>query len=360
MLVADASTAGRVARSHGPAVVARTTDRTFEAPPPLIRAMDRLDAAILREMYRGRVLLWGGGDPRLATPDLARRLGVDRSTVWSRLKAWREAGFLVRQEVVPNPSLFGAGLAGGDVRVDDPRRKGEVLEALALVDGVLAGVDQVGPYVLLLYAQESEAALGRCTRLVGKLPGVDAVSLCIPFEPPASALAPTAADWRILASLRTHAEASLADVARTAGVSRRTLDRRYRELLASRAIWTFPVLDFTRYRGAVLARFVVLLENAATTPGFLNRCRRELPSLVWWDAMLEASPRQALAHPWVDLYCHLEAVADVEALTLSLLAAPGVRAVETYFPKAWFVVPSWFDERIAKMTGAAPARRGRR
>ncbi|HLB69283.1 MAG TPA: AsnC family transcriptional regulator [Thermoplasmata archaeon] len=50
--------------------------------------MDELDLAILREVSRHRVLWWGSLDPRLSAGDIADRLGLDRTTVWSRLRSW--------------------------------------------------------------------------------------------------------------------------------------------------------------------------------------------------------------------------------------------------------------------------------
>lgn len=316
--------------------------------------MDGLDAAILREMWRDQTLIWGGLDPRLGTTEIADRLDVDRTTVWSRLKAWRETGFLVRQEVVPNPALFGAGVAVGDVRVDDPQARGQALEAIQLVDGILSGLDQVGPYTLLLYAVESEAALERCRRLVGQLPGVDEVSMCLPFEPPRNRIEPTATDWRILAALRRLPDAPLHEVAEEAGVSRRTLTRRYGELLEASAIWSFPVLDFTCYRDAVLARFMVMLPDPEAVPGFANTCQRELKEMVWWDAMEDMSSQVKLEQASVDVYCHLGSAAEVEEVQTWLLGLDSVEAVEVFFPKAWFVVPSWFDERIMPKLEAIP------
>lgn len=315
--------------------------------------MDELDAAILGEMWRDQVLIWGGLDPRLSTSDLADRLDVDRTTVWARLKAWREEGFLVRQEVVPNPSIFGAGVAGGDLRVDDPRHKDQALDALRLVDGILCGVDQVGPYTLLLYAVESQAALERCRTLVGKLPHVDEASMCIPFEPPASQLAPSETDWRILEALRRLGDRPMTEVAEAAGVSRRTLTRRYGELLDADAVWSFPVLDFTCYRGAVMARFVVTLPDAEAIPALVNTCQRELEEMVSWDTMDHVSPDLDLPGAWVDVYCHLPSAAQTEEVQTWLLDLDGVREVEVFFPKAWFVVPSWFDERITKQLGSS-------
>lgn len=319
---------------------------------PAPRGMDRFDAALLREMLRDRVLLWGGGDPRIGSAALAERLGVDRTTVWARLRSWKDEGFLVRQEVVPNPSLFGAGLAAGDIRIDDPRAKRRALDAIALVDGVLAGIDQVGPYVILLYAHENEAALGRCTRLVAELAGVDDVSMCIPFAPPRSSLQPAAADWRILAALREMPDRPLRDVAARAGISNRTLTRRYARLLEGNAIWSFPVLDFQRYQDAVMARFVVGLSDRAVAPALRNACRRSLPGMVWWDAPAEQLLRLDDATAWVDVYCHLATAAEAESVQQWLLDTPGVEGVEIFFPKTWFVVPTWWDERIATRIAA--------
>ncbi len=308
--------------------------------------MDELDAAILREMHRERDLLWGGSDPRLGTSEIARRLGVDRTTVWSRLKAWDEDGFLVRQEVVPNPSLFGAGIAGGDIRIDDATSKPDALASLRLVDGVLAGLDLVGPYVIVFYALESQAALDRCTRLVGELPTVDAVSMCVPFEAPTSEIGLTDGDWRILEALRGTPDGPLKEVAEQAGISTRTLRRRYARLLEANAVWSFPVLDFARYQGAVMARFTAILAESGGTSALVNACQRELEHMVLWDALENLAPALDAEHPWVDVFCHLPSAAEVEEVRGWMLALAEVDDVEVSFPRSWFVVDTWFDERI--------------
>lgn len=308
--------------------------------------MDELDAAILREVCREQVLLWGGGDTRLTTSLVAERLKVDRTTVWSRLRAWREAGFLVRQEVIPNPSLFGAGVAAGDIQVGDPRRKGEAVERLQLVDGVLAGFDQVGPFVLLVYALESRAALDRCTRLVGTLPGVDEVSMCVPLRFPASTVEPTRADWGMLRALRASEGTSLDTVAKEVGVSRRTLTRRYQRLLDGNALWSFPVLDFTRYTDAVMARFVAILSGAGSSKRFLRLCRSGLPQMVWSVPFQPPAGVEEAPDEWAEVFCHLRSAGEVEDVRRWVLGQPAVTGVEVYYPRAWFVAGSWFDERI--------------
>lgn len=308
--------------------------------------MDDLDAAILRELRREQVLLWGGTDHRLSNREIADRLGVDRTTVWARLKAWREEGFLVRQEIMPNPALFGAGVAGGDIQVRDPRRKPEVVEDLKRVDGVLAGFDLVGPYIVMEYAMESQAALDRCTEVVGKLDGVDEVSSCVPLGPPDSGIELTPRDWRIVEALREDPGRSLAEVAKAVGVTRRTLNRRYNQLLEADAVWPFLVFDYSHYRDAVLARFVTVLGRPGQTPAFVNACRQGLDQMVWRVALEEIRPTSEAATPWVDVFCHLSSAAEVETVKAWLLDLPHVEDVEVFFPKSWFVVEDWFDQRL--------------
>lgn len=308
--------------------------------------MDDLDAAIFRELHRDRTFLWGGIDPRMGATELADRLDVDRSTIWSRLKGWEEDGFMLGQEVVPHPGLFGAGIAGGGIRVDDPRDKEEVFESLALVDGVISWLDQVGPWVLLALALESARSLDRCTRLIGELAGVAEVAPCIPFTPPESQLEPTARDWRIVAALRERPQRSLADVAEEVGISRRTLTRRYGELLEAQAVWSFPLFDFSRYRGATLARFSSVLPPDADTAALVNRCRSELDGALWLDSLDRAAPDHGKPYTWVDVFCHLPSAGETERVQTWLLDQPDVQEVDCYFPRAWHVVTDWFDERI--------------
>ncbi len=73
--------------------------------------------------------------------------------------------------------------------------------------------------------------------------------------------------------------------------------------------------------------------------------------MVWWDAMEYLSEQVEMEKAWVDVYCHLASAAEVERVQTWLLDQQGVQGVEVFFPKEWFVVSSWFDERIAKQLG---------
>ncbi len=319
--------------------------------------VDDLDMGILREMSRGPVVFWGGMDPRVSTAEIADRIGVNRTTVWSRLKSWEKAGFLIRQEVIPNPRLFGAGVAYGGVRVDDPRRKAEVLHALALMDGVIGGLDAVGPWIGIEYAHESMAALKRCGRLVGALPGVDEVSTCVAFNPPPHRFEPDQRDWRILAAMRRAPRERLALIAKEAGLSPRTLTRRYRELLEGHAFWSFPVFDFTRYHGASMARFNLTLAGADEARSFESACRKRFDQLVWLSVLESVDSESNSPVVLADTYFHLAAPGEADDLHQTLLGMADVKDAHLGFPKATFIVTEWFEERIEVQLRKVGARR---
>ena len=128
--------------------------------------MDALDHAILRELGRDQVLLWGGMDPRVSPTQLADRLGVDRGTIRTRILAWEKSGFLRRFVALPNPQLLGVGLAAGGVRVGDVKDKPRVLDDLALVDGMLSAMEHVGEWIGLAFVDDGKAALARRVKLL--------------------------------------------------------------------------------------------------------------------------------------------------------------------------------------------------
>ena len=69
--------------------------------------------------------------------------------------------------------------------------------------------------------------------------------------------------------------------------------------------------------------------------------------MVWWEALEDLAPTAAKVEPWVDVYCHLSTAAEAEDVQRWILDHDQVADVEVYFPRRWFVVPAWFDERIA-------------
>ena len=166
--------------------------------------MDDLDLSLLRETSRGRIMWWGSSDPRLSYREIAQRLRVDPTTVWNRFRTWRREGFLLGYSVVPNPTLFGIGLAAGSVRIDNPKAKEGFFRDLSSVEGAAFAVDQVGQWVVVMFVVESERGLKRSVAQTRRLAGVSEMEPCIPFRCPPTTKVPGSRDWQVLEALRMH------------------------------------------------------------------------------------------------------------------------------------------------------------
>ena len=308
--------------------------------------MDALDLRILRETSRGRVMWWGSSDPRLSIREVARRLRVDVATISNRLRKWQRVGFLVSYSAVPNPLLLNAKMAGGGVRVPDPRLKERVLADLGLIEGAAFAIDQVGPWIVVMFVYETEGSLDRCSRLARRIPGVAEMEPCVPFRCPATTLTPSALDWRILDALHRNPRASIAASARTVGISTKTFARRYDALIRDNAVWSVPVLDFTRYEGATLARFIVRAAPDMGVSDVLGRLETRFPSYILLEDQSKLPESLPVPMKLFSLFLHLSSAGEVEDAELEIRKVPGVEDVEVYFPRRLHVYDHWFAERL--------------
>jgi len=313
--------------------------------------MDPLDVGILRELSRDQILWFGRIDPRISAAEVARRLGVDRATVGSRLRTWERQGFLLAHEVVPSPLVFGAQIAGGNLSVSEIRQKPRILEDLALVPGVISAVDHVGEWIALLYAFDRPESLDRSRRLLGRLPGVGAVTPCVPFRAPEPTMTLTRVDLRILNGLRLGSRRSFQEISRAAGVSTKSLARRMERLVRGRCIWYLPILDFTRYKKSVFARFVVVLKPNSNATQVAEQVSLKLPHLTYLtDTTAFVEPSRSMP-PLLDVGAHVDSVGEVEDIQRELSGLDGVDDVEVLFPRRFHLYRGWFDDRIHDALG---------
>jgi DNA-binding Lrp family transcriptional regulator len=317
--------------------------------------MDELDLGILRELSRDQIVWFGRLDPRLSVAGIARRLAVDRATVGSRLRAWERQGFLRSHEVVASPLLFGARIAGGNLRIGSVAKKPQVLQDLGLVPGVISAVDHLGEWVAVLYAFETAGGLERSRRLVERTAGVVEATPCVPFHAPEPTVAPTPLDWRVLDSLGKAPRGRLQEVAQSAGVTPKTLVRRMERLVRGRAVWYLPVLDFTRYSKATVTRFVLTLKRGSDPSLVAAEAARKIPGM---SHLIDASQLVGSAGPLpsvLDIGAHLDSVGHAEDVQRDLQELDFVQEVEILFPRRFYLYRSWFDEH----TRAVIARTGR-
>jgi DNA-binding Lrp family transcriptional regulator len=225
---------------------------TSTTPPTPLRATP-FDLDILREMYPRRGVEISGIDPRLNANRIAARLGVSRARVSARLRQWKEAGFVARYDVWPNPLLFG--LNGGtlEVRVDHLAQKPEVIERIALVPGAIAGIDYLGDWFTATFALPIGEPVARTAALLRSLSGVAEVVNAVSWAggAPPKPLSPL--ELKIVRALRRFPTDSLTSIAHHVGVSTRTITARYGRLLDERRVWFLPVFDFRALAEPVLA-----------------------------------------------------------------------------------------------------------
>lgn len=322
--------------------------------------VDRLDGALHREMFRGRHLWVGGVDPRQSAGELARRLRVDRTTVWARLKAWKECGFLVGFDVVPNPDLFGLRFGAGSLRVDDPAQKQAVVRDLGLIPGIVGSQDMMGSWVIVLAACANSEGFERCSALLSRLSGVRESIPLAAFHCPSSSADPTPLDWRMIQELRQPPTPLLSELAKRLRISLKTATRHYDGMIRNRVIWFVPLLDYTRYTNVAVVRFNVYLHASADPPKVLETIQSRYPDHIDIADRSEFALEPARKVKHIVAFLQLPAASAAEDVQVELMGIPGVLEVETLFPRRTFSYPRWLSEIIeAKLRPADRSTRRR-
>jgi DNA-binding Lrp family transcriptional regulator len=317
--------------------------------PRIIPRPADIDVDILREMYRSGGVTIAGIDPRLNASRLADRLGVSRARVTSRLKEWASYGLIERYDVWPNPALVGRIGFSLDVRLADRTRKPELLERIALVEGIVGGIDFVGDYLTFQFVVRSEEEIGRTARLVAGLAGVHEVGEPVRWAelPPRRALTPL--DVRILHVLRAYPTAPLATIARHVGVSSRTITTRYGRLVQDLAVWFVPVLDFRALAQPVLSLNIGLAGGEHHAPT-MRALRKEYPRSLEF-VRVPFGPR--LPENVAVVFVLLESAARTEELETFVRGLPGVLSVELLTLIRVLGFPGTFDRVMGDAWGPA-------
>ena len=306
--------------------------------------IDPLDVDILREMYRTRAVTVAGVDPRLNVSHIARRLRTSRNRIARRLRLWSEVGFIRRYDVWPNPALFH--LLGWSVNLQFSDRLGkpEVFERLGTVDGVVSAVEFLGDWTAVQFVTPDEETGRRRKEIFRHLKGVEAVEELYPWRPlpPRAPLSPL--DLRILRALRERPRGSLTEIARTVGISTRTMTTRYERLVDSWSVWFVPVFDFTQLPLPIVS-VNVDLEPGASGQRVADAVLKQYPWTLefGWG---EFGPPETEA--FKTLFVTLPSVGAIEDLERLVRSVPGTKNVEVLVMLRTHSFPRWFDELLAR------------
>lgn len=309
-----------------------------------------LDLAIFQEMSGGWAISLPGIDPRLNPTRIARRLRVGRARVARRLKAWSDAGFLLRYDVWLNPALFGAVGAFYSVRVDRPGAKLGLLSRFGLLDGAVSGMEFLGEWVTFSGVVSDASEFERVRELLRGFEGVREVTPPDPWPVVEPRRKLTPLDVRILRALRRAPRATLGTIAARAGISARTMTRRYGELIDDHAAWFVPVFDFRAVSSPLVSLLVTLAPGRSPT-ALLQGIRARYPLVLEFAGSDSGdaagpTPRAFIVLP--------PSAAHLEELDRHVAGLDGVVAEESNVMVRMHTFPAWFDRRLAEAAAPRP------
>ena len=212
---------------------------------------DELDFRVLREVWVGSGLFFRSD--RVSLEQVARALGVHRSTVAARLAKWERNGALLGWSIELEPGAVGlvAAHVQFHARAADLRR---AVEVAVLVEGVRSVATMDSDWVGVLLFADDAASLERTLDLLRalfqpseELRVVDTHAMFPEVQPmPLRAL-----DVRLLMALQEDARQSPARLAGRLGVAKRTVERRLAHLQAKGVYFVMPRIHPADLRGMV-------------------------------------------------------------------------------------------------------------
>ncbi len=321
-------------------------------PEPTLPGDPDLDLAILRVMYPSGHIEPAGIDPRLNATRIARELRVGRGVIAQRLRAWSKFGFLAQYDVWPNPALFGQAPVWLDVRVADRLQKESVLERIGLVPGAVMALDVAGEWIAATFVRPVDEDRRRLADLVQNLSGVREVGPPSGGPVEAPDRLPTPLDFRIIRVLRRHPRESLANIARLARVSTRTITTRYHRLIENRAVWFVPIYDFRALAEPVLS-VNVRCASGPDRERFAHSLHRAFPRIL---EFLRSPVSPMLTEDRLGCVLIARSAARVEGIERWIRAQPGVVDCELAVMVRQVVYPETFDRLIASMPAGSPTR----
>ncbi len=319
--------------------------------------MDPLDFAIYRYLSRGgEARFWGGRriiDPRITPREIAERVAISESGVRSRLRRLAERGYLRDTFVTPNPSLFGKRAFVADLPVKHPGEVDRILRDLALVEGVVFTrdlMDEDQRKIQVHFLSDSEATAARLGALIGRLsPAGGPAAPRLYYIPPCEReLSPLC--WRVLESVWRAPDATLAEIAKAAGIALKTAARSYQQLIESHACWWT--------HGPSSEEFPLAFVGAS-----LRRPQA-------FDAVMRWVTEEATA--WMPVACDgfgveperlpnmvaglvpADAPTVLERFLRGLAGVDGVARVQRTFPLGSTFYPSWFSDKLSAHVQRGP------
>lgn len=129
-------------------------------------------------------------------------------------------------------------------------------------------------------------------------------------------------------------------------LSSKTLARRLERLVRGRAVWYLPLLDFGRYRKAIVTRFVITLRPHSAVAEVAETVGRRVPGLSYVVDTTQVVESKGPVPSMLDVGAHVDSVGQAEDLQRELASLDSVEEVEILFPRRFYLYRGWFDEHV--------------
>lgn len=295
--------------------------------------LDDLDVKIIRELGSPSSPQW---NVRESYANVSRKLGVDEETVRMRVKRAMERGFLPPWRLTINPRLLGCDTVSLELEVVKEEKKTEVVSQLKLVDGVTRILDYRGKGLLVTLSSEEES-LPRRIRLIESICG-SSKSVMWKSKFPRPEMRMKMIDWRIVNAMKDDARMDLHSVAKSLGVSTRTVQRRLAAMTEGKAVYLVGEPNVENL-GGLLCCFVVFCPDHLRKREVDNEIRSKFSRL----GISDMSPEE---HTIFGMPCQNLAEAD-RALD-SLKSIEGVEEAGMRIMKQAILVQDWLKSETEK------------
>lgn len=200
---------------------------------------------------------------------VAKELGVDEATVRSRMKRWKDSGFLVDYSATVGAPLHGHRAC--QIRFDVPEsvEKSETIEKIRLIDGVYRIKDYLGRGLAVSLFFKSSSEMERRVGLAIAVTQARGVVRAMGRAPP-PARKPNATDMLVLGAIGWSSRKSYTSIAKETGLSTKTVRKRLEAMNRASMLDPGIFLDYRALSGTLVADLLVLygkLEDKETVDG---------------------------------------------------------------------------------------------
>lgn len=298
--------------------------------------LDDLDVSILRELHTNTPKF----NVRESFSDVARALGVDEETVRRRVKRAKALGFLPRWKLMVNPRLVGLEAAHFYAECGEVE-KAKAIPQLELLDGIVYLVDfQGGGLRALLYYEDNES-LERRLRLVSSICGSPQVTTW-KSEFPRPSVRMKGVDWHILDAMKEDARRDPDAVAKSLGVSVRTVQRRLSIMNEGRAMYLVGPPDIERV-GGLVCNFLVFCPDAQ---------KKKAADSVVLSTLGRIGSSDTSGEHYSIFGVACENHTEAEKVKEKFRAMDGVRSVRMDVMRNFITVQKWLSGEVRKRSRA--------